>query len=106
MVVRGPTTVRDPVTGSLRRRTPGAPPPTLIDTEDAAACRKAIEEGELPDTVFTSRLQSGTLSMAAAAVCLMEASERRLSEEKLGQTALAWLWDQRGDLTSIRMTII
>jgi hypothetical protein len=36
--------------------------------------------------------------MAAAAICLIEASQRGHTETKLGQTALAWLWDKRGDL--------
>lgn len=97
-VVKGADSVPDPITGNLRRRTPGAPPLTSHEIEDAAACRRAIEEGESPEVVFASKLHSGTLSMAAAAVCLTEASQRNYSETKLGQTTLAWLWDQRCDL--------
>jgi hypothetical protein len=67
-VVEGPDSVRDPVTGNLRRRTSGAPPSTPLEKQDAAACRKAIEEGELPEIVFASRLRTGNWSMAAAAV--------------------------------------
>jgi hypothetical protein len=92
-VFEGADSVRDPVTGNPRRHTPGAPPSTSHEIEDAAACRKAIEEGELPEVVFASKLHSGTLSMVAAAVYLMEASQRNYSETKLGQNALAWLWN-------------
>jgi hypothetical protein len=36
--------------------------------------------------------------MAAAAVCLIEASQRGHTGTKLGQAALAWLWNQRRDI--------
>jgi hypothetical protein len=86
-------TVPDPITGNPRRRTPDAPPLNSREQEDAAVCRQAVEEGEDPETLFKSRLHAGTLSRSSAAVCLMEASQRGHSETKLGQTALAWLWD-------------
>jgi hypothetical protein len=96
-VHEGPT-VLDPITGNPRRRTPDAPPPNPREQEDAAVCRQAIEEGEDPGTLFRSRLHAGTLSRAAAAVCLMEASQSDRVQTSLGQAALAWIWDQRGDL--------
>lgn len=46
-----------------------------------------------------SRLRDGTLSRPSAGVCLTEANHRGGVEAKLGQAALAWIWDQRGDLT-------
>lgn len=46
-----------------------------------------------------SRLCDGTLSRPSAGVCLTEANHRGGVEAKLGQAALAWIWDQRGDLT-------
>lgn len=97
-VVEETSYVRDPITGNPRRRTPGAPPPKPLEKQDAAACRKAIEEGELPEIVFASRLRTGNLSMVAATVCLIEANQQGHTGTDLGQTALAWLWDQRGDL--------
>ncbi|KAH0362494.1 hypothetical protein KCU65_g8028, partial [Aureobasidium melanogenum] len=91
--------VTDPVTGARRRQTPGAQPLTPQEKADAFACRKAIKEGELPETLFRSRLRDGTLSMASAGVCLREVNHRGGVEAKLGQAALAWIWDKRGDLT-------
>lgn len=90
--------VKDPATGSRKRRTPDAPQPIDEEVADSAACRKAIDEGELPETLFTSRLLAGTLSRAAAAVCLTQASHSGRVEANLGQTALTWLWNQRGSL--------
>ena len=93
----GPT-VCDHITGNLRRRTPNALPPSPEEKFDVAACRKAIEAGEDPETLFRSRLHTRTLTRASAAACLMEVSQRVYSEGNLGQTALTWLWDQRSDL--------
>lgn len=95
--IQGPIAI-DPVTGNPRRRTPNAPLPSLQEKLDVAACRKAIEEGEHPETLFRSRLHARTLTRASAAACLMEVSQRNYSEGDLGQTALTWLWDQRSDL--------
>jgi len=95
--VQGPAVI-DPITGNQRRRTPGAPLPSSQESDDAVICRQAIEEGQPPETIFRSRLHTGSLSRAAAAVCLTEASQRGHTETKLGQTALQWLWDQRGDI--------
>jgi hypothetical protein len=91
--------VADPVSGIWRRQTPGARPLTPEEKADAFACRRAINEGELPEALFRSRLRDGTLSKLSAGVCLTEANHRGDIEAKLGQAALAWLWDQRGDLT-------
>jgi hypothetical protein len=93
----GPIT-RDPVTAKSRRRTPDALPPSLREQNEAAACRQAIDEGEHPDTHFRSILHGGTMSKAVAAVCLMEASQQGYTDTNLGGSALAWLWDKRGDL--------
>ena len=91
-------TVRDHVTGNPRRRTPNAPPPSSEEKFDVAACRKAIEEGENPETLFRSRLHAKTLTRASAAVYLMEVCQGGYSEGNLGRTALTWLFNQRSDL--------
>lgn len=88
----------DPVTGTVRRRTPGAPPPDPQENAAAAACKTAILQGELPETIFKSRLQSGTLSRPVAAVCLIEADSRNQIDAGLGQLALDWLWDERANI--------
>lgn len=88
----------DPITGTVRRRTPGALPPTQQEIDDATACRIAIDKGESPETIFRSRLRSGTLSRPVAAACLMGADDRGYVEAKLEQAALDWLWDSRGDI--------
>lgn len=81
-----------------RRRTPGAPEFSQQEKEDATACKIAISRGESPETLLRSRLESGTSSRPAAAVCLLEADEKSHIDANLGQITLNWLWDQRSDL--------
>ena len=81
-----------------RRRTPGAPEFSQQEKEDATACKIAISRGESPETLLRSRLESGTSSRPAAAVCLLEADEKSHINGNLGQITLNWLWDQRSDL--------
>lgn len=88
----------DSITGTIRRRTPGAPEFSQQEKEDATACKIAISRGESPETLLKSRLESGTLSRPAAAVCLLEADEKSHIDGSLGQITLNWLWDQRSDL--------
>ncbi|THW70155.1 hypothetical protein D6D18_10522, partial [Aureobasidium pullulans] len=88
----------DSITGTIRRHTPGAPEFSQQEKEDATACKIAISRGESPETLLKSRLESGTLSRPAAAVCLLEADEKSHIDGSLGQITLNWLWDQRSDL--------